>query len=419
MLSFVQNIEMNRGKGNLSTSPANVYYEMTDIATWFNPNDFDGTVTIYFEANLENSSTTPTDTAYVQLYDHTDGVAVAGSQLSITGESPSEFPQRLRSGPLTFSGGDRVYTIQLKHTSTTSDAIIAGARLIVMQSGTITKTQIHQELGVNGGTSSTSNTYVIPGAAAFLFEAAKYDGNIAVRHDALLIATSGNTTTSGIYDMTAGSTVSGSQLSTSATVYGLFSSGNITLTDGHRYQPTAYVSGGASADCNSNKLVFTITGGFSKYLAYIAVYCTSYYGGGSNDSDIYPNYNCWIDNYINFDTTQWSGLTYQTYYEGYMSIANSADAAWSNLDAYVYNTSANSIVGTDVSYTGSTSVGYARSAAFSMPSGATDICTGIASNTSSVTAIEYNGYIIMEVSGIPQSSITGVSSITGISSITF
>lgn len=402
--SLQQSIDIVTNVSNTSGS-VNTYTLLGSHAVRFNPNDYDGTVTFYFEACIKNTGSVGS-TAYVQLYNLTDGAAVAGTELTV-GSGINSFELRLRSGAITLTG-DKIYAVQVKHNTDLIGTVIGAARIIVVQSGNITKTQIHQQLSHGASVSSTSNTNVVTGMAQFLYEASKYDGSVTVRHDAAVIATSGNTTTSGIYDVTSSSVVSSSEVSTTSTSLTVVSSSNLTLTDGHVYQPTMYVSGGAAVTFDTNELVFTLTGGFTKYLAYLQVFNTA--GSGSSSAgNVYPSYQVYVDKYINFDTTAFTGLNLTTYYESNLSIANSAQTAHSNLQTYVYAISSNSISGTDVTHTGDTNVARSRSSSFSMPAGANDIVTGIATSNAGTTALEWISYLILEVTGLgaePSSRLT-------------
>ena len=213
MAQIVQRIEMQRGGWN-ATGTAGTYCEIRAIQTKLNTADFDGTVTYYFEASIHNSDTAGSTTAYARLYNRTDGTAVSGSEVSTT--ENDGYPQRLRSGSISLSG-DKVYTLQLKHSVNTSHTLSYSARIIVVQTGDITKTQIHHELGYEMSSSSTSSTNRYEGTMKFLYESDRYDGTVTIKHAAVLTATSGNTTYSGLYDETASSVVSNSTASTTST----------------------------------------------------------------------------------------------------------------------------------------------------------------------------------------------------------
>ena len=394
MSQLIQRIEMAVGSFN-TTGTANTYIEVPQVSTRLNTADFDGTVTFYFEASLGQGGTTG-QTAYVELYNKTDATSVTSSELTNTVNTG--FTKYIRSGAITLSG-DKIYTIRLKHSNSTINASIGSARIIVVQSGNITKTQIHQEIGTEGGASSTSSSNIIAGTANFLYEASKYDGSVSIRHDAVVKTTASNTVTSGIYDVTGASVVSSSEVTkTNDTNYTLLSSGNITLTDGHIYRPTAYVSAGAAVTFESSKLVFTITGGFTKFLAYMAVELP----GTSlrrNGTSIYPNFNVTIGVDSAYDSSEFTGCSVATYFEGLFSINNGANTAYTDLEVYVNATSATSIVGTELSHTGDTSIFRARSSSFTFPAGLTELSVGVSSSSGTNSANHYNSYLILEVTG--------------------
>lgn len=404
MAQITQYIPMQRGAWN-GTGTANTYTEFPAVSTKLNTADFDGTVSFYFEASLMNNGTAGSQTAYVQLWNHTDGAAVTGGELTTV---LGTYPSRLRTAALTLSG-DKVYSVRLKHSNSSGNAVLYASRIIVVQSGAVTKTQIHQEIGYEVGVTSTSATNIPSGVAQFLYEASKYDGSITVRHDATLITTASNTATAGIYDVTAASVLSGSEVTkTNDATYTIQSSGNLTLTDGHLYQPTYYVSAGASVLAESSKLVFTITGGFTKYLAYMALYSSFNHGTGSqNSTQIYPNFNNWVEYNPHFDTADFSGTTNTYYHETMMSINNSARTVYTDISVYVYAVSATPISGTEISHTGDTAISRVRSSSFSMPAGGNDLNTDVSASVGTNAAAVFNDYLILEVTGFGGGPVNG------------
>lgn len=394
MATITQRIEMAVGAWN-GTGVAATYAEQPGIATRLDTSAFDGTVTYYFEVSLRNNGTAG-QTAYVELYNHTDGSSVTSSELTTVGSSGG-FPLRLRSGALTLSG-DKIYTARLKHSATPANTVIYDARIIVVQTGTITKTQIHQELGAETTVSSTTSTNRPIPVSEFLYEAAKYDGAVTVRHDANILTTTSNTATSGIYDETAASVVTSSEVSKSNdTNYTVLSSADITLVDGHIYQPTAYVSAGGAVIFESSKLVFTITGGFTKFLAYMLTGMPQSPDAGlKNSTSIYTNYNALATFYAQYDTGDFSGFNITTYIEARISINSAPQTVYSELEKYVYATSANSITGAVVNHTGDTNITRVRSASFAMPAGATDLILSVSASSGTNAATVYTQHLIIE-----------------------
>lgn len=390
-------IEMVRASSNTSGT-ANTYIEIPYLLTKFDRDAYDGDVNIFFEAVFRNSGTAG-QTAYVELYNKTDSVSVSGSELTFVGPSPNNFAKRQRTAAITLSG-NKDYSIRIKHSNSTGNTTVMAARLVVTQEGNITKTQIQNDLGIEGNTAATSSTSRLTGVMKFLYEASKYDGTVTVRHDAVLRTTASNTATSGIYDETATSVVSGSEVTkTNDTNYTIHSSGAITLVDGHVYTPTAYVSAGGTVQFTSSKLVFTITGGFTKYLAYVSVDSTTT-AGHSNGTDIYPTFAAFVDYVQHYDTTDFSGVNLITTFEALISINNSAQTVYADLEEYDYNAvTATSVAGSVISLTGTTNPDRVRSSSFPL-NNSTDFTAGTAGSTSTNSAKTYNAYIVQEVNNI-------------------
>lgn len=402
---ITQFIEMSVGLFN-PTLAINTPVEIPDIATKLNTADFDGSVSFYFEANVVTNYATGTHTTYAELYNHTDGVAVAGSQVSSSKLASSGDFDRQRSGPITLSG-DKVYTVRLKQTDVSSSIqnYISGARIIVVQGGNITKTQIHHQLGYEVTTSSTSNTNRLVQSMQMLYEASRYDGSVTVRHDANLKATSGNTTTSGIYDETAGSLVTSSEVSTTSTTFGIQSSANLTLTDGHVYRPTHYVSAGGTVFQEGNKLVFTITGSPTKFLAYMQA--MSYDGGSGGATStagyFYPN-----DNHPLFNTGDFAGGLVGYAHEALIKTSDAAQTATAELFTGIDNAYTD-YPASEVAHTGDTTVTRVRSNNFPPPSGALNIAGAIKSSGGGATATLYKSFVVVALTGLPVSDMITVS----------
>lgn len=394
MAQITQIIEMCVGGFNPSIA-ADTYLEIPDIATRLNMADFDGTVTVYFEANIWSNYSTGTHTTTAELYNHTDSASVSGSQVS-TSKNTGDV-DRQRSSAITLSG-DKIYTVRLKRSDAAgTQSYITGARLIVVQTGSITKTQIHHELGYELSSSSTSSSNRLTQAMLFLYEAAKYDGTVTVRHDANIKATSGNTTTTGIYDETATSIVSSSEVATTSTSFGVQSSSDITLTDGHVYRPTSYVSAGSAVFFESNKLVFTITGSPTKFLAYMEA--MSYDAGSGGSSTTGSSYTHPNDDHPSLTTADFSGCTVAYYHEALFSISNAAQTATATVFTGV-DGSYTDLAATEVTHTGDTNTVRSRSSAFTPPVGANEIGAGVKSSGGGATARLYKSFIILEITDL-------------------
>ena len=89
------------------------YTEATDaVRFYYDSSQFDGTVTVYFEAGLYVSG----GTGYARLYNLTDSTAVSGSEVSST-NTDWEVYERKRSGAITLTTG-KEYTVQITNSTT-------------------------------------------------------------------------------------------------------------------------------------------------------------------------------------------------------------------------------------------------------------------------------------------------------------
>ncbi len=389
MARLIQNLEMLRGIWN-GDSGTN-YSEKPGIATRLDTSAFDGEIEYFFEVSMYNFGDEGVTTAYVELYNHTDGVSVEGSEITTTRSNGCA--QRLRSGSIALSG-DKIYTVRIKHSVSGMDTMVLSARIIVVQTGNITKTQIHNELGCEELASSTSPTNRFPEAMHFLYEASKYDGTITIRHEAVMEVTSGNTSYSSLYDETAGEVVANSIASSSAAGFAHVSSGNVTLIDGHVYRPTAYVSGGGGIFFESSKIVITAVN-FTKFLSYVSLLTLT--ASTSNTSYRYE-----ADYQQHFGTGEFTGCYVIYYFEALLSISNAAQTASlmltiiDNETCLCYNTDA------VVTRTGTTSPGRERIGGSTLSAGAFEYGTAIKSSGGSATASCSNAYLVQEVINIDQ-----------------
>ena len=131
--------------------------------------EYDGTVTILFEATLKPSNSART--VYAQLYDVTGAAAVTGSEVTHTGNTTTT---RKRSGAITLTDG-RTYRVQVKGDSGTAEDITA-TRLIIQQTGTPTKTAVYFPV-LNTNTSGTGTTFTNQDRE-MLFDASSWIGSV-------------------------------------------------------------------------------------------------------------------------------------------------------------------------------------------------------------------------------------------------
>jgi hypothetical protein len=130
------------------------YSEATDaVRFYYDSSQFDGTITVYFEAGLYASG----GTGYARLYNLTDSTAVSGSEVSSTNTYYEVYDWK-RSGAITLTTG-KEYTVQTTNSTASSDSTEMGlAHIIIQQSGTgLTKTESHYQLGFQGITETLSS----------------------------------------------------------------------------------------------------------------------------------------------------------------------------------------------------------------------------------------------------------------------
>ena len=120
-----------------------------DQRFYYNSADWDGTVTVLFEATLSNP-TTPGKPATATLWDFTANTAVAGT-VNNGGNSMTR-----GAATVTLTSGHH-YGVKLKAT-TGGTAYLSSAKLVFQQSGTITKTQSHIPF-IYYGTQATGSSY--------------------------------------------------------------------------------------------------------------------------------------------------------------------------------------------------------------------------------------------------------------------
>ncbi len=387
MAKIQQTIDMLRGMWSMG-GDADTFYELDAVSTILDTSAFDGIVTYYFDAGIESSGGTTT----VELYNHTDSVPVANSQI-VTSNVDTLIPERFRSGAIMLSGNKR-YTVRIKNSEDCGNIILFAARIIVKQQGIITKTQIHQELGFENIISESAPPNSMPDTMHFLYEASKYDGNVTIRHEAVLYTNANQTTHSSIWDMTINTEVSNSDISAYSTTHTTYyvQSNPITLVDGHVYQPTGYTSNGSGLFFESNKLVFTITN-FTKFLAYVLVLGSDISVRGSSFFD--GGYNQLVG------TSDMQGCHVNYYFEALLRCdTTTVEAACITTTVDHESAMANLILESQVLLHGTTAYARVRSAKFYIAPGTYNYNIALDSDTPGEYVHCSNAYIIMEVSNI-------------------
>jgi len=141
------NIELGE-RLNVTTT----YAEPTNYATWlYTAAEYEPAPTAYFEATLKPSNAART--VYAQLYDVTAGAAVAGSEVTHTGDTVTT---RKRSAAITLVDGHS-YRPQVKGDSGSSEDVTC-TRLLIQQSGSLVKTTVYFPI-LNSSTANTGASY--------------------------------------------------------------------------------------------------------------------------------------------------------------------------------------------------------------------------------------------------------------------
>lgn len=227
---------------------------------------YDATVTIYFEAVIKIS--TGTKTAQAALYTYVSGgggAAVTGSTVTTT----STTAIRVRSGDIKANLVDGTeYCVQIGLLATAATETIYQARLVIIQTGTITKSEGQIEFGGTHDNYSDPGTSYIeaPNTGYFLYTAANWTAVTAIYFESTIEGDGTHTGYSQLYD-TLGNAVSGSEVSSASGSRLRKRSGDIkaNLVDGRTYLMRIKDSAaGGFIDHMSGRLIFVQSGSLTK-----------------------------------------------------------------------------------------------------------------------------------------------------------
>lgn len=200
---------------------------------------YDGISAVYFEITLKLThacAPNGSPTAYAELYNQTDGSSISGSEVSTT--TVGSFVV-LRSGDISANmpSGNKKILIRLKTQSSCATVEYRQADLIIVLSNS---TKWRQWIHVGSNEFTTSTSYVeYTARKRFLFTSGNWDGTVSY----MIGGTLTNNTVSvldtmfaDLYDVTAGATVSGSEISElPSNTPAYYTSSTFTLTDGNDY----------------------------------------------------------------------------------------------------------------------------------------------------------------------------------------
>lgn len=129
-------VKLQTRNGSTTSSSYGVIENIDHQRFLYTSGNYDGTVQIFFEANFKTSA----GTGYVALWDETAGAIVSGSEISTTSTSAN----RVRSSAISLTNGRNYYPV-IKNNGTNTTTIY-DARVIVQQTGVITKTECYMHL---------------------------------------------------------------------------------------------------------------------------------------------------------------------------------------------------------------------------------------------------------------------------------
>jgi hypothetical protein len=240
---------LNGYDGPSSTSYTEGYYP---IYYYYDSSQFDGTVTVYFEAYI--SSSTVGETVYAELF-QVGGSAVSGSEIS----SASGDTERQRSGSITLTSG-QTYGVKLKATNSTG--FLYGAKLIIQQSGTgLTKTESYFQLAHNDNSNAgfTDTSYTAQNLFN-LYEPNNWSWNIPTACHEATFKTSSSSKTGYVELYNNDDSSSISALTTTSTTYTRSRSASLTMpTTAKTMEMREKVTSGGTLDVSGNRFILQST----------------------------------------------------------------------------------------------------------------------------------------------------------------
>lgn len=316
MSKIVKVIPLFNAITGTTASTSYVAISAQPIVYWDN-DAYDGTVEVYFEAVL---STTSGGTAYAQAYTNA-GSAVTGAEVTTTSTTAT----RVRSGDIKSNLSDNTdYVFRIKASSGATTTVHT-ARLIVVQSGIVTKTET--QISLAGQYASTTSTSVVDRGYTYLFyyDSAQFDGTVTIYLESTGARTGfgSNYHFTFLYD-TSNNFVSDSTLTFSSTTYYRARSSAITLSSGTtykiRFRTTNFFNTAQSGDVR----LIVQQSNFTKTETHYTIRTseqTDTTTAGSN-----------LNGYIYWDNDEWSVVKNTIYYESTLSISDGTKTAYLDLN---------------------------------------------------------------------------------------
>lgn len=281
---------------------------------------YTGTVKVYMEVMLKTSNASYA--AYAMLYT-TAGVAVTGSDISTTSTTStwlrtSDFKANLTD--------DTNYYLRIKVANASATVTVYAARLVIEQTGAITKTESQISLG--GQVVGTTNTSGIDYTYLYYFywDSKRFDGAVSVYFEATLRNTGVGVTSYAWLADGSNTLVTGSTASVTGTTANRSRSSAITLVDGTTYHARLRTSSGIGTCQVSDVRLIVQQAGFTKTETHYVLSPrqftdTSTGSGGTNMGDnIVWNYN----------SNEWIVAVNNVYFEA--TIATSASTGYLDLN---------------------------------------------------------------------------------------
>ena len=351
MIKFEKHIPLSLGQSyglfGVSTTNASyvecayVTYRQIDVTAY-------SEATYYYEAVIQTSA----GTGYATLWNHTGGAAVSGGEISTSSTSLV----RVRSSAVTLTGSDD-YTDRIKNNGSNTTTFYGGRVVVIQSASAISATESIAVLFSYSTNGTTSGSYVQPGSIGdiyWLYTAANWDGTVSIYHEVTMKVSAGT----GYAEMqtTGGSSLSGSEVTTSSTSFVRVRSSAVSPADATAYKTMIKASGGTTS-FNSSAVVIRQTGTPTKgeaYLPFNTTTAASATGGAFADHQAR----------VYYDPANWSLDSISWYYEtGSLSGGAFGSSRVYDIDA------AGALTGASVSFTGSTTERL-RSSAVTMPGAA-------------------------------------------------
>lgn len=305
-----------------ATTTSTSYGAPTWRSLWrWDDDNWDGTVEVYFEAILSHNS----GTAYAALYTNA-GVVVTGSEVSTTSTSQV----RVRSGNIVANlVDDTDYTVRIKASGAT--ATLYNARVIIKQTGTITKKEYYIPVTSGGfGTTSTSLAEQ-PRSSIINFNPTQWDGTYSVYFEMCSSVTpAGDIGFAALRDMTAAAYVTGSTISSGSTTVARTRSTALTMNSGSAEYRCYYRSnnGLVTQNLSDAYLVVIQSGAPTKGVIHSAIKNMNFATTSTSPSAMSGSNTYWDDD-------DWDVTSQSVEYETTLLISNAASTATSQVSGFL------------------------------------------------------------------------------------